>query len=188
MEEAIVVIGVLVGAGFVVKTSMLSVRGRIALALICALAVGLVWPVAVELGGKSVDGWLSNQEIVRDMAVLIFMDVAVNVYYCFFSSGKNGLELYPLWNRIIYRAVSSYPGIMPFVSLFVLLAWCESKSAGTDFALMAWCMAAMVGVTIPILAAMVQKIVPELDTRLESLFMLNFMLAIAAVLATVSVL
>lgn len=177
---------VLVVLSFVLKTTF---SGRVAVAaltLICGLFTALMWPVAIEQSRTQITAWLARPELMRDTAVLLCIDVALSVGYCFLAvhlRNSGTVKRSVVWG---YRLLRLYPGLTVFMVLFSLLVTAVFSFPGRDFARVAWTLAAVVAVAYPLLVVGMKWLLPEKELRLELMFLLNLFIAMLAVVTTVN--
>lgn len=155
-------------------------------AIACALFVGLMWPYAIEQSKSQISDWLANSALMLDIAVILTLEVAVQMAFCVLSahiqtSGK--VKPITIW---VYRVLRWFPGVLIFPVLFSLLVSAIFALPGVSFSLIAWGLAAIVFIVIPLAAWGVKWLLPEKEIRLELLFLSNALIAILGVIATVN--
>ncbi len=177
---------ILVVMSFLLKTTF---AGRIAigaLAIVCALFTALMWPYAIEQSRTQIEAWLARPELMRDTAVLLCLDVAISVGYCFLAvhlRTAGTVKRRVVWG---YRLLRLYPGLTIFMVLFSLLVTAVFSFPGRDFATVAWILAAVIAVGLPLLVVGLKWLLPEKELRLELMFLLNLFIAMLAVVTTVN--
>lgn len=186
METVVKLAMVLVSLSFVLKLTGYKLRQLLLMALLCALFVGLSWQFAAEQSKTAIASWLSDRELMQDIAVLMTLDVALQMAYCLMA--VNLMNSGPLKRRtvLVYKLLRLFPGIMVFLVLFSLLVSCVFAFPGVSFALISWSMAAAVLVLLPLAVLGVRKLLPEKEIRLELLFLSNALTAALGVIATVN--
>lgn len=186
METVVKLAMVLVSLSFVLKLTGYKLRQLLLMALLCALFVGFSWQFAAEQSKTAIASWLSDRELMQDIAVLMTLDVALQMAYCLMA--VNLMNSGPLKRRTIfvYKLLRLFPGIMVFLVLFSLLVSCVFAFPGVSFSLISWCMAAAVLVLLPLAVLGVRKLLPEKEIRLELLFLSNALTAALGVIATVN--
>lgn len=186
METVVKLAMVLVSLSFVLKLTGYKLRQLLLMALLCALFVGFSWQFAAEQSKTAIASWLSDRELMQDIAVLMTLDVALQMAYCLMA--VNLMNSGPLKRRTIlmYKLLRLFPGIMVFLVLFSLLVSCVFAFPGVSFPLISWCMAAAVLVLLPLAVLGVRKLLPEKEIRLELLFLSNALTAALGVIATVN--
>ena len=94
---------------------------------------------------------------------------------------------YTVLLRKLWRGLLAiYPGLLIFPVLFSLEVSTIFFLPGVDFALVAWGLAAIVAVAFVALGFGLEFLLPERELRLELLFLLNILIAILGVIATVN--
>lgn len=186
METVVKLAMVLVSLSFVLKLTGYKLRQLLLMALLCALFVGFSWQFAAEQSKTAIASWLSDRELMQDIAVLMTLDVSLQMAYCLMA--VNLMNSGPLKRRtiLVYKLLRLFPGIMVFLVLFSLLVSCVFAFPGVSFSLISWCMAAAVLVLLPLAVLGVRKLLPEKEIRLELLFLSNALTAALGVIATVN--
>lgn len=186
METVVLVMMMLVCFNYIMKQTYRKKYAVVCSAIVCALFMGLMWPYAVEQSKSQIAGWLSDSALMLDVAVILTLEVAVQMAFCVLSAHiQTTVEVKPLtlW---IYRILRWFPGVLIFPVLFSLLVSLIFALPGTSFQLVAWSAAAAVFVAIPIATFGVKRLLPEKEIRLEVLFLSNALIAILGVVATVN--
>lgn len=186
METVVKLAMVLVSLSFVLKLTGYKLRQLLLMALLCALFVGFSWQFAAEQSKTAIASWLSDRELMQDIAVLMTLDVALQMAYCLMAvnlmnSGRLGRR-----TVLLYKLLRMFPGIMVFLVLFSLLVSCLFAFPGVPFPLVSWLMAAAVLVMLPLAVLGLRKLLPEKEIRLELLFLSNALTAVLGVIATVN--
>lgn len=186
MEIVIIIIMLLVGFSFLLKLTYLPAWGRLLVCLICALAVGLSWNLATGQSKTQIAAWLQDPELMLDMAVLLTIDVFIQLTFCIISGKQLFGERLSKSEKTIRIVMLWIPGILIFPTLFALLVEVIFSFPGMDFSVIAWSLAAAIfsiGASVPCL---LRLIIPEKDLRLELIFMINALIALLGVIATVN--
>lgn len=186
MESVVLVMMILVCFNYILKQTYRKVYSIIFSAIVCALFVGLMWPYAIEQSKSQISDWLANSALMLDIAVILTLEVAVQMAFCVLSahiqtSGK--VKPITIW---VYRVLRWFPGVLIFPVLFSLLVSAIFALPGVSFSLIAWVLAAIVFIVIPLAAWGVKLLLPEKEIRLELLFLSNALIAILGVIATVN--
>lgn len=186
METVIVALMVLVCFNFIMKQTYRKWRSVIAISLVAALFVGLMWPYAIQQSKTQIADSLANAELMQDIAVILTFEVAIQMGYCMMAvhvMTSGTLSKRTLWT---YRVLRWFPGVLIFPVLFSALVYLIFSFPGTEFSLIAWSMAAGVLVLIPAGTWLLRWLLPEKDPRLEILFLTNAFIAILGIIATVN--
>lgn len=186
MESVVLVMMILVCFNYILKQTYRKVYSVAFSAIVCALFVGLMWPYAIEQSKSQISDWLANSALMLDIAVILTLEVAVQMAFCVLSahiqtSGK--VKPITIW---VYRVLRWFPGVLIFPVLFSLLVSAIFALPGVSFSLIAWVLAAIVFIVIPLAAWGVKWLLPEKEIRLELLFLSNALIAILGVIATVN--
>lgn len=186
MEIVVIMIMLLVSFSLVLKLTCLPPAGRLAVAALCALFTALSWETAAGQSKTQIADWLQNPELMLDIAVLLTIDVALQIAFCILEAVKVSGEKMGRVANIIRLATLWIPGILIFPTLFALLVEVIFSFPGTDFSVLAWTLAAVVFILAALLPLLMRWAVPELDLRLELIFMVNALIALLGVVATVN--
>lgn len=186
MESVVLVMMILVCFNYILKQTYRKVYSIVFSAIVCALFVGLMWPYAIEQSKSQISDWLANSALMLDIAVILTLEVAVQMAFCVLSahiqtSGK--VKPITIW---VYRVLRWFPGVLIFPVLFSLLVSAIFALPGVSFLLIAWVLAAIVFIVILLAAWGVKWLLPEKEIRLELLFLSNALIAILGVIATVN--
>lgn len=155
-------------------------------AVVCALFVGLAWPWAIEQSKNQIAGWLADSALMLDMAVLLTLEVALQMAFCIVAAhihSAGRVKPSVVW---IYRLLRWFPGLLVFPVLFSLLVAAIFALPGVSFPLTAWSLAAVVAAVIPLGRWALKLLLPEKEIRLELLFLTNALIAILGIIATVN--
>ena len=155
-------------------------------AVVCALLVGLAWPWAIEQSKNQIAGWLADSALMLDMAVLLTLEVALQMTFCVVAAHihtAGRVKPSVVW---AYRLLRWFPGLLVFPVLFSLLVAAIFALPGVSFPLTAWSLAAVVAAVIPLGRWALKHLLPEKEIRLELLFLTNALIAILGIIATVN--
>lgn len=186
METVVLVMMVLVCFDYLLKQTFRKPCSVACSAVVCALFVGSMWPYAIEQSKSQIADWLADSALMLDVAVVLTLEVAVQMAFCVLSAhirttGK--VKLPTVW---AYRILRWFPGVLVFPVLFSLLVSVIFAMPGTSFPLVAWSSAAGLLVVIPLGAYGIRRLLPEKEIRLELLFLSNALIAVLGVVATVN--
>lgn len=155
-------------------------------AVVCALLVGLAWPWAIEQSKNQIAGWLADSALMLDMAVLLTLEVALQMTFCIVAAhihSAGRVKPSVVW---AYRLLRWFPGLLIYPVLFSLLVAAIFALPGVSFPLTAWSLAAVVAAVIPLGRWALKHLLPEKEIRLELLFLANALIAILGIIATVN--
>lgn len=186
METVVFVMMILVCFNYILKQTYRKSYSVLFSAVVCALFAGLMWPYAIEQSKVQISVWLANTTLMLDMAVILTLEVAVQMAFCILSaniqtSGK--VKPLTIW---IYRALRWFPGVLIFPVLYSILVSAIFAMPGVSFSLVAWSLAAVLFGVFTFGTYVMKRILPEKELRLELLFLSNALIAILGVIATVN--
>lgn len=171
---------------FVLKLSFHSFAGMAATAAAAALFVGLTWESAISQSKTQISDWLENPQLMLDIAVLLTVDVALLISFCFLRTRKLSGERLSVPLRRIEALLFWFPGILIFPVLFAMLVEVIFSASGVEFALVGWSTACAVLLLAPALAYFMRWLLPLNSMRLELLFLDSLVIAALGVVATVN--
>jgi len=185
METVVIIIMILVGFGFVLKLTFVGMKGRCFIAILAAAFIIGSVDLAITQSKTQISDWLSQPELMLDIAVLIAIDVAFQLIFCILAAIRYSERL-SFYNICLYNAGRYIPGILIFPVLFIFLTEIIFSAYGVSFSIVGWGMAALVLFFVPFLSYVLNKYIPEQDIRLELLFMLNLLIAALGIIGTVN--
>lgn len=186
METVVFILMILVCFNFMLKQTYRKRWSVVAIAVVSTLFVGLMWRYAIEQSKTQIADWLANPELMQDTAVLLTLEVALQMSFCMLAAHvqtTGRIRKRTLW---LYRALRWFPGILIFPVLFSALVALIFSFPGVSFPLVAWSMAGAVLLLIPAGTYFLRWLLPEKDLRLELLFLGNALIAILGIVATVN--
>ena len=186
MQTLVMLLMLVICANFLLKQSFHKMLVVCAVALIAALFVGFLWPVAIEQSKMQISGWLANPALMLDTSVILTIDVALQMWFCIASADRASGVKHKKALRLWLYLLDIFPGLLFFGVLFCLLVMVIFSLPGVSFALLGWGFAATVLVCLPLGVWVVRKILPEESIRLELLFLSNALAAVLGVVATVN--
>lgn len=186
MQTVVLVIMVLVCLNFIFKQTYRKWYSVAAVSVVAGLFIGFTYEYAIEQSKSQIDIWLSDTELMLDMAVLISIDVILQIAFCVTAAHIRTSEVVNRKVVFLYRMLRWFPGILVFPVLFSLLVYVIFALPGYPFAAIAWGTAIVVGCAIPFLTFLIRKLLPEKEIRLEFLFITDILIALLGVIATVN--
>lgn len=186
METVVFVLMILVCFNFMLKQTYRKLRSVLAIAVVCALFVGWMWPYAIEQSKTQIADWLANPALMLDTSVVLSIEVVLQMAFCMLAAHVQTTG--PIKKRILwgYKVLRWFPGILIFPVLFCGLVALIFSFPGISFSLIAWSMAAGVLLLIPAGTLFLRWLLPEKEVRLELLFLANALIAILGIIATVN--
>ena len=186
METVVLVMMILVCFNYMLKQTYRKGYAVIFSAAVCALFMGSTWPYAIEQSKSQISIWLSDSALMLDVALILTLEVAVQMAFCVLSAHIQTSESVKPATIWTYRILRWFPGVLIFPVLFSLLVSFLFAMPGTSFRLVAWSAAAAVLVAIPLGTYGIKRLLPEKEIRLELLFLSNALIAVLGVIATVN--
>ena len=181
------VIGILLGfiaLNFLLKIGFYnSFSGILAAGLGCSLFVLAIWPWATEQSKTQIADFLSSPERMQDAAVMITLESAVMIAFCFDCFA--GLRRHDtFFKRTLTRLLKIYPGILITVVLADSLTQLIFAYPGTSFRTVAWLFAGGTGIGIVGIGWFLKKYLADESLRLELLFVTNLFILLMGIIAT----
>lgn len=186
METVVTIILMLAAFSFALKLTFHRPVGVVLMAVAALMAVALSCDLAIEQSRTQIADWLSQPDLMLDVSVLLTVDVAIQLAFCILTGARESGGRLSRAERCLRVALLWFPGLLIFPALFVALVALIFSLPGYDFATVAWTAAAVAGVVCPLAAWGLRLIIDEVETRLELMFLLNALIAILGVVATVN--
>lgn len=186
MKALVTILMLLVGFNFILKQTFRKWRSIGMISVACCLFVGLMWPLAIEQSKTQIADWLANQKLMLDIAVVLNIEVALQMAFCLLSvylMTTGQVNKRTLWT---YYFLRWFPGILIFPVLFYTLVTVIFSFPGQSFLFVAWILGICILFLIPACKKLLQCILPEKELRLELLFLTNALIAVLGVVATVN--
>lgn len=171
--------------GFVLKLSLHSWGGILATSAVAASFTLLACSWAVDQSSAAIASWLQSPELMLDTAVVLTVDVVLQIAFCVLMGAKVSGSL-SRCGRVVLPLIFWFPGLLIFPVLFALLVETVFLLPGVDFTLIAWCAAGAVLLFCPLPAFLMQTVLPEKELRLELIFFINLIIAGLGIIATVN--
>lgn len=186
METVVLVMMMLVCFNYILKQTYRKPYAVVFSAAVCALFTGSMWRYAIEQSKSQVSVWLSDSALMLDAAVVLTLEVAVQMAFCILAahiqtSGK--VKPRTIW---AYRILRWFPGVLIFPVLFSLLVTVIFALPGVPFPTVSWPLAGAVLVVLTGGIYGMKRLLPEKEIRLELLFLSNALIAVLGVIATVN--
>lgn len=186
METVVLVLMILVCFSFVLKLTFQSSAVKFAVCGFCIVFVGLSITFAIEQSKIQIQQWLLDPELMSDTSVILFIDVLIQTSYAILGAQlmTSGIMRKSVINT--YRILRIFPGLLLFPVLFYLLVQVIFAFPGSSFNLLGWLTAVISSLFILGLSFLIKYLLPEKDIRLELLFLVNLLIAMIGVIATVN--
>lgn len=167
------------------KITFLSNSMRVFVCLLLASFVGLSWEYASDISKSQFADWFQNRNIVLDLEVLLTVDIFLQISFCILEAKRISGVSFSKSDNVARNITLYIPGILIFPTLFAILAESIFEFPGTDFFIIAWSLAAFVIIFGSLTPLLIKWLLPEWDLRILLIFIINVMIAIFGVLATV---
>lgn len=185
MEIVVLIIMALVCLSVLLKLTYHGWKGRIILSGLCALFIILSYEAATEQSKAQIADWLGQPELMLDMSVWLTIDVAFQICFCVLAAKALSNSLSPT-ERIMKLISLWIPGILIFPVLLAILTETIFTMTGMDFLAIARTLGLTILILFPVLASFLKWMIPEKDIRLEMMFMINLIIAVFGIAATVN--
>lgn len=152
----------------------------------CAIFAYSIWHIAIEQSKSQLHEWLSNQELMLDVAVVLSIEVTLAMSYCLLAAHLMNTGTVRRHTIIIYKLLRWFPGLLIFPVLFHIETMCMFRFTSMSFSFIAFVLASLTLVAIPLLTWGVKWLIPEKELRLEIYFLSNALIAILGIIATVN--
>lgn len=186
MKTVVLVMMILVCFNYIMKQTYRKFYSVVFSAVVCALFTGSMWHYAIEQSKSQISVWLSDSALMLDVAVILTIEVAIQMAFCLLSAHINTSGKVKPRTIITYRILRWFPGVLIFPVLFSLLVSVIFALPGTSFPLVAWSLAGVVLIVLLGGTYGMKRLLPEKEIRLELLFLSNAMIAVLGVIATVN--
>lgn len=159
----------------------------VAVSAIClSVFTGLMWRFAIEQSKTQIADWLSDQSLMLDIAVILSIDVILQIAFCTIAAKVLSGEPLKDWQIRTYKILRWFPGILVYPVIFCLLVMLVFALPGVSFQLISWGFGVALLVFIPLLSYLIRCLIPEKDLRIELLVLTNMLLAMLGIIATVN--
>ena len=149
-------------------------------ALICAVFTIWVCPYTASQSKTQLAELMSSNQVMQDLAVLVTLESALYIAYCFVALKEVFGKKVKYWGRLLFF----YPGLLVFPALFYLQTQAIFSMPGTDFDMLAYIMAGGVLVLLPLLSYGIKHLFPEKDFRLEVHFLVSLLICVIGLIST----
>lgn len=180
------IIMLLVSLSFMLKLACQPIAGRVTECVICGTFILMALEYALGQSKTRIADSLQNPELMLDMAVLLTIDVFIQITYCITDAKRISGDMMSRKDNILDILTLWFPGILVFPTLFALLVETIFAFPGQNFNTTAYILTGTVIVAGILLPTLIKKLIPEEDLRLELIFMVNVLIAILGVVASVN--
>ncbi len=186
METIVIISIAIVCFNYLLKQTYRKWQAVAVSAVCAAVFTGLMWRFAIEQSKTQITDWLSNQALMLDIAVILSIDIFIQIAFCMMTVKVLSTETLKKRQLIAYKILRWFPGIMIYPVLFSLLVMLVFALPGVSFKLISWGFASVLLIMIPLLTYILKSLIPEKDLRIELLFLTNLLLAMLGIIATVN--
>ena len=183
MEMLIMMLMMLVVFNCAMKISLWPFGARLAFAVL--LGAFAYWSVghAVVQSKTQMDSWLQNEEVLQSIAVIVTMDSAIGLMYCFSYLNDDGKK--PR-RRILRLLLHTYPSLLVVPVTFYGLTKILFSQVGVDFSTIGLVYAIAVMVILASCAELAKWLLPANDLRVEAHLWLTVLVCLLSLLLTQS--
>ena len=150
--------------------------------LVCGGFIVLTYPYAITQSKTQIADYLDNLQIMQDVAVLITLESAFYLAFCFSAMR----QLYGKKTKHWIKSLYWYPGLLVFPALFYVLTKAVFNLSGIDFSRIAYIIAGGVFLLFPLLSRGIKWLLPEKEIRLEVQFLISLFVAGIGLICTVN--
>ncbi len=185
MQIVVVTLMVLAALCFLLKQTFLSWWSVAVNTLFAAALAVLSWPVAIQQSKTQISDWLANTSLMADTAVLLTVEVALHIVFCM-QKVMPEQKKSNFFQKMTAKVIEYFPGLLFFAVVFCGLVMLIFTFTGVPFQRVAWLYALSLVLFLPAVVFFFKKIIPDKESRLELLFMLNVFMAALGIVATVN--
>lgn len=164
------------------KISFWKMRYVVIYSLLCAGFIIFMCRFAVLQSKTQLTEYLNNQTILQDAAVLITIESAICIMFCFAALRDMFGKKQNPWAKPLYW----YPNLLVFPALFYILTRLIFSMPGTSFSTISYIMAGAVLLLFPLLSLGIKKLYPEKEFRLEMHFLVSLFVCLLGLISTVN--
>lgn len=186
MTTVVFILMILVCFNFLLKQTFVARHILIITTFVLGIFATLMWQVAIEQSKTQIADWLQNTELMRDIAVVLSVDVVAQLTFCILTVRMTDSKDHRLRSRIMAKGLLLYPGFIIFPVVLALLVQLIFLFPGVSFMLVSSLLGAAILIVVPLGSLLLRRLLPESDLRLEILFLSNVLVAFVSVIATVN--
>lgn len=186
MEIVVMIIMLLSGLAFLLKLTWHGIVGRTILTCVASAFLCFTWEYAIRQSRTQISDWLSQPELMLDTSVILTVDVAFQILFCVLMGKRVAGGHLGRAEAALLSVCLWFPGLLVFPVLFSALVELVFSMPGIGFALIGYGMALAVAAGVPVAVYVVKVAIPEQDFRLELMFLVNLLVAVLGVVATVN--
>lgn len=182
METVIVLIMFLVGLTFVLKLTFMPRWLASAECCLLALAAAGSMDIAITQSKTQIQEWLASQELMLGTAVIITVDVAMQIAFCIVMAGRTR----SVRERVVRFVLMAVPGLLVVPVVFACLVEMFFLFTGIGFDTVTYAFATILFIVMMLAACGMKWLLPAGGQRLELIFCLNCIIAMLGIVATVN--
>ena len=176
----IAILTVFIMLNVVLKLSFWKLWQHVLFAAVCFLFVWLATDFASEQSQVTLQTMLSDPKVLGNITVLLTVETAVCMAYCFTSLRTLFKGKESPWHKVLQW----YPNLLIFPALFYVLTQAIFYYTGVSFEHIAFWIGASVVVFIILGPLGLQKLLPEKDLRLELHFLVSLLITLLGLIGT----
>lgn len=146
----------------------------------------LTWPYAIEQSKTQIADWLADPSLMLNVSVVITVEVALQMAFCLLSVHVANVSPVKKRMQMAWRFLYWFPGMLIFPVSFYALTQLIFAWPGLPFQRVAWIFAAGIVAFTIAGSRFLKSVLPERELRLELLFLLNALVAVLGIVATVN--
>lgn len=186
MEALAATLIILTVTGTAIKESFPKTHIAAAASFILAVFTGIMWPLAIEQSSTRISAWLADRELMKNVAVILSLEVTLQITYCILSVNIMTGEKTGRRKMLALKILEYIPGLLVFPVLFSILVYAIFSNPGKEFTTIAMITACATFAAIFGGAVLIRKAIPERELRTELLFMNSCLIGILGVVTTVN--
>ena len=109
MTTVVFILMILVCFNFLLKQTFVARHILIITTLVLGIFATLMWQVAIEQSKTQIADWLQNTELMRDIAVVLSVDVVAQLTFCILTVRMADSEYQRLRSRLMAKGLLLYP-------------------------------------------------------------------------------
>lgn len=185
METIIYLIFLLAFIGACIKLSFCNTKESLVLAACITIGSTLSWQWAVEQSERAIAQWLGNTELMRSLAILLSIEVAMQIWLALLLL-HNRIGKLEKRNRLWMHILRLFPGLLLPVACFATVVQAIFAFPGTSFIGISATVGVMAAICLLSGRWVGVRVIPEIELRIELLFLINAVIALLGIVATVN--
>lgn len=182
METVIVLMMTLISLGFIIKLTFMRIPLMVLEVALISLAVIQTSDFAAEQSKTQIAEWLQTPDLMLDIAVLLTVDIALHIAFCFAMAGNQ----HNLREKILGNILLYIPGLLILPTAFLVATYMMFSLTGYDFDILGYILGGAMLIILPLFALGTKYLLPDRSSRLELIFYLNCIVGMLGIIATVN--